>query len=249
MSEIKRRIIAAAVIMIWLGAGYVFAEEPITFESDEAQVSLIELFTSEGCSSCPPAEKWLSNLKSSPDLWKKIVPIAFHVDYWNHLGWRDRFSKPQFTERQRRYAAAWGGDSIYTPGFVLNGREWSGWFGRVDWPAAQKVGVLRVTLSSGTNFAADFVPQSTQSRAFNLNVAMLSNDLRSAVARGENAGRKLEHDFVVLQFVKSDMMHDGKHWTGSVALPIQSSADKPSAIAAWVTENAIPVQATGGWLR
>jgi len=249
MSEIKRRIIAVAVVTIWLAAGYVFAEAPITFESDEAQVSLIELFTSEGCSSCPPAEKWISNLKSSPDLWKKIVPIAFHVDYWDHLGWRDRFSRPQFTERQQRYAATWGGDSIYTPAFVLNGHEWNGWVGRTAWPAAQKVGVLRVSLSDGVNLTANFVPQNTQPHMLNLNIAILGNDLQSDVARGENAGRKLRHDFVVLQLAKTDMMPDAERWTGSVALPKAFSSDKPSALAAWITENAIPIQATGGWLR
>src|SRR5262249_10561477 len=122
MSEIKRRVIVAAVIMIWLAARYVFASEPKTFESGEKQSSLIELFTSEGCSSCPPAEKWMSALKSSQDLWKRTVPIVFHVDYWDHLGWRDRFAKPEFTSRQQHYAATWGGDSVYTPSFVVNGK-------------------------------------------------------------------------------------------------------------------------------
>ena len=110
---------------------------------------LVELFTSEGCSSCPPADAWISQLKESPDLWKKIVPVAFHVDYWNNLGWRDRFAKPEFTARQRRYVAAWGGDSVYTPGFVVNGKEWRDWFGnRVLWrerPA--KVGIFACVCS------------------------------------------------------------------------------------------------------
>jgi hypothetical protein len=79
-----------------------------TFESGEVQNSLIELFTSEGCSSCPPAEKWISALKSNQDLWKKTVPVAFHVDYWDRLGWRDRFAKPEFTSRQQHYAAGLG---------------------------------------------------------------------------------------------------------------------------------------------
>src|SRR5947199_1818007 len=86
MSENKRRVIAAVMMVIWLAAGYIFASEPKTFESGDTQSSLIELFTSEGCSSCPPAEKWLSGLKSNQDLWKKIIPVAFHVDYWDRLG-------------------------------------------------------------------------------------------------------------------------------------------------------------------
>src|SRR5712671_4089710 len=80
MSENNRRVITAVMMVIWLAAGYIFASEPKKFESGDTQSSLIELFTSEGCSSCPPAEKWLSALKSSSDLWKKVVPVAFHVD-------------------------------------------------------------------------------------------------------------------------------------------------------------------------
>src|SRR5205814_757208 len=110
--------ISAFAIGLLTASSTLLADQPgstppaTTFESSDAQSSLIELFTSEGCSSCPPAEKWLSALKSSSDLWKKAVPVAFHVDYWDHLGWRDRFAKPEFTSRQQRYAAAWGGDSV-----------------------------------------------------------------------------------------------------------------------------------------
>jgi hypothetical protein len=129
MSGNKQREIALAILMIWLAAGYVFASEPKTFESGDMQTTLIELFTSEGCSSCPPADAWMSRLKTNPDLWKNIVPAVFHVDYWDGLGWRDRFAKPEFTARQRQYVATWRGDSVYTPGFVVNGREWRDWHG------------------------------------------------------------------------------------------------------------------------
>ena len=250
MSEIKRRIIAAAVIMIWFAAGYVFASDPKTFESGETQSSLIELFTSEGCSSCPPAEKWMSGLKSSQDLWKKIVPIAFHVDYWDRLGWRDRFAKSEFTSRQQHYAAAWGGDSVYTPAFVVDGKEWRGWFGGNAVPTTStKVGVLRVSLGDDGTLSATFVPETIQPRALALNVALLGNDLESDVKRGENSGRKLHHDFVVLDLIKIDMANESNRWTGSVAVPMRSGNDKPSALAAWITENATPIQATGGWLQ
>src|SRR6266567_7895599 len=126
-----------------------------TFESGEARTMLVELFTSEGCSSCPPADAWINQLKESPDLWKKIVPVVFHVDYWDNLGWRDRFAKPEFTSRQRRYAAAWGGDSVYTPGFVINGKEWRGWFGGNAMPiTSAKVGVLRVSVGDNGKVSA-----------------------------------------------------------------------------------------------
>ena len=250
MYRVNKRIIAAALVIIRLCAGYVFGSEPKTFESGDIQNSLVELFTSEGCSSCPPAEKWLSGFKSNPDLWKKTVPVAFHVDYWNHLGWRDRFSKPEFTQRQRRYAATWGGDSVYTPGFVVNGKEWRDWFLRNALPPSSKtVGNLRVTLSEGETLHATFVPESAQPHDLVLNVALLGNDLESDVKRGENTGRKLRHDFTVLSWAKIDMIHDGNRWTGSIALPKPSGDDTPSALAAWITEDEIPIQATGGSLR
>ena len=237
-------------MVIWLGAGYNFASEPKTFESGDTQSSLIELFTSEGCSSCPPAEKWLSALKSSSDLWKKAVPVAFHVDYWDHLGWRDRFAKPEFTSRQKHYGAAWGGDSVYTPSFVVNGKEWRGWFGNNAIPTTStKVGVLRVSVGDDGKVSAIFAPDTMQSRPLALNVALLGNDLESDVKRGENSGRKLRHDFVVLDLGKVDMVNESNRWTGSIALPMRTANDKPRALAAWITEDATPIQATGGWLN
>jgi hypothetical protein len=252
MSENKRRVIAAVMMVIWLAAGYSFASEPKTFESGDMQSSLIELFTSEGCSSCPPAEKWLSGLKSNQDLWKKIIPVAFHVDYWDHLGWRDRFAKPEFTSRQHRYAAAWSGDSVYTPSFVVNGKEWRDWFGGNAMPiTSTKVGVLRVSVGDDGKVSATFAPDTMQARPLALNVALLGNDLESDVKRGENSGRKLRHDFVVLQLAKSEMTNQGNLWTGTALLSNKAGTDKATALAAWVKSGEIapPIQATGGWLK
>jgi hypothetical protein len=106
-----------------------------------------------------------------------------------------------------------------------------------------------VSLGDGGKLSATFVPHTTQPRALGLNIALLGNDLESDVKRGENGGRKLHHDFVVLDLVRVDMANESKHWTGSVALPMRSGNDKPTALAAWITENSIPIQATGGWLR
>jgi hypothetical protein len=240
----------AASVCLLLGQQPGSTRPATTFESGDTQNSLIELFTSEGCSSCPPAEKWLSGLKSNQDLWKKIIPVAFHVDYWDRLGWRDRFAKPEFTLRQQRYAAGWGGDSVYTPGFVVNGKEWRGWFGGNGMPTTStKVGVFSVSLGDDGKLTATFVPETTQPGTLTLNVALLGNDLESDVKRGENSGRKLRHDFVVLNLIKVDMANESNRWTGSVALPTQTGNDKPSALAAWITENGTPIQATGGWLK
>ncbi|MGE5212374.1 MAG: DUF1223 domain-containing protein [Nitrospirota bacterium] len=221
-----------------------------TFESGDTQSTLIELFTSEGCSSCPPAEKWLTALKSKQELWKRIVPVAFHVDYWDRLGWRDRFAKPEFTSRQQRYAAGWGGDSVYTPGFVVNGKEWRGWFADSAVPTiSTRVGVLRVSLANNGKVTTTFVPDTARPRALAFNVALLGNELESDVKRGENSGRKLRHDFVVLDLVTINATNESNRWIGSTSIPMQWSTDKPAAVAAWITEEGRPIQATGGWLQ
>jgi hypothetical protein len=249
---------ALAALVFGITTSHVSADQPgssppaTVFESGDTQSSLIELFTSEGCSSCPPAEKWLSGLKSNQDLWKKIIPVAFHVDYWDRLGWRDRFAKPEFTSRQQRYAAAWGGDSVYTPGFVVNGKEWRGWFGANATPTTStKVGVLRVSVGDDGKVSATFAPDTLQARPMVLNFALLGNDLESDVKRGENSGRKLRHDFVVLQLAKSEMTNQGNLWRGSVLLSSDAGTDKATAFAAWIRsgETAAPIQATGGWLK
>src|SRR6478672_1752441 len=111
------------------------------FESGPQKVHLIELFTSEGCSSCPPAEAWLSKLKTNARLWKDFVPVAFHVDYWDNLGWPDRFAAKPWTERQRTYATAWNTTTVYTPEFVLDGREWHA--GEIPLASTDRPGVLK----------------------------------------------------------------------------------------------------------
>ena len=123
------------ILVLFMTAGVAIADgsDSITFQSAEQQTALLELYTSEGCSSCPPAETWLSRLTDSPQLWRDFVPVAFHVNYWDYLGWRDPWAARQFSERQRNYAAKWRSDSIYTPEFVLNGKEWR------DWPAYKSV--------------------------------------------------------------------------------------------------------------
>ena len=248
----------ATLLVLGLGSAKTHAEQSgslipaTTFESGVTRTTLLELFTSEGCSSCPPAEKWLSQLKSNPDLWKKIVPIAFHVDYWDHLGWRDRFAQAEFTERERNYAASWHGDSVYTPAFVSNGQEWRSWFNdNLPHVQSEKVGTLRVTLSNDNKVNGTFVSEGPKPRSLKLEVALLGNNLESDVKRGENSGRKLHHNFVVLHLAKIDMVNEGNQWTGTVSLSTKVETDKPTALAAWIksAETAPPIQATGGWLK
>jgi hypothetical protein len=145
----------------------------MAFASGEAQVGLLELYTSEGCSSCPPADRWLSGLQNEPGLWHEFVPVAFHVDYWDDIGWKDRFDSPAYTERQRTYERQGAVSAVYTPG------------------------VLRATLA-GNSVSVRFRPRMAQSARFVVNLAVLGSGLTTAVQAGENRGRQLRHDFVVL---------------------------------------------------
>src|SRR3954471_82099 len=110
-----RLMILSCLLAAALGAA------PARFASGETRTHVLELYSSEGCSSCPPAEAWLGSLRDAPGLLRDFVPVAFRVAYWDGLGWRDRFASKEFTARQYAYAAAWGSDGVYTPGFVLNG--------------------------------------------------------------------------------------------------------------------------------
>ena len=180
----------------------------VVFESKPARTHLLELFTSEGCSSCPPAEAWLSNLKNEPRLWQDFVPLAFHVDYWDHLGWRDPFASKVWTARQYAYSSRWKSESVYTPGFVLDGREWRN--ARIPAAATETPGVLKIAVTNGDRILATFKPATGVARDYEIHVACLGFALRTNVKAGENRGRKLLHDFVVLSLTNEDMKSGAK---------------------------------------
>jgi hypothetical protein len=130
----------------------------------------------------------------------------------------------------------------------VNGREWKGWFnnGMLS-ERSENVGKLRVVSNGNNEITATFA--GTQTGPMKLEVAVLGGNLESDVKRGENSGRKLRHDFVVLSLSKIEMTKSGAGWIGTAVLPTATVLDKPTAIAAWVTQNTVPIQATGGWLH
>jgi len=245
-------ITSFAAISVARGAAQI-DPAPLLFQSGENQTALIELYTSEGCSSCPPAGAWLSQLKATPRLWKDYVPVAFHVDYWDDLGWRDRWGAKKFTARQRAYAELWGGRTIYTPEFVVNGAEWDNDDSRkgLPKPTDKKAGVLTVS-SEGTNrWQVSFVPATSLQSSFDVYAALLASGLSSDVKAGENRGRRLDHDFVVLELAKGPLSKREGVFRSEFVL---SSKQKPTAgrmgIAVWVApRNRLePLQTVGGWL-
>jgi hypothetical protein len=239
--------------MIMIAAVLNVRAEPLVFQSSENRVALLELFTSEGCSSCPPAETWLSGLRSSPGLWKEFVPVSFHVDYWDYLGWRDPWASKAFSDRQRAYAQNWRGDSIYTPGFVLNGQEWRSWSPEKNGPraSATKAGVLSVSSADGAHWHVTFSPFKPGANDYEAHAAVLANGLISDVKAGENRGRRLSHDFVVTAFTTHSLTNHGDKAEGEFDLSVHERKETNQlALAVWVTRRGSlePLQAIGGWL-
>ena len=218
------------------------------FSSGDNKVRLVELYTSEGCSSCPPAEQWMNRLKDDSRLWKHFVPVAFHVDYWDYIGWKDPFANSDYGLRQRKYKQQGNIRTVYTPGIIIDGKEWRNWHYRRNVPLSDKtVGNLDVVVR-GNDLSAEFSPVDKQVQDWELNVAVLGFNLSSHVSAGENSGRKLEHEFVVLSHERK--LSDERSW--QVKLPdVKNKASvMRTGLAVWVNKKGqqTPVQATGGWL-
>jgi len=223
----------------------------ITIQSDVTQSNLIELYTSEGCSSCPPADRWLTMLKDHPALWQRLVPIAFHVDYWDYIGWKDRFARAEFTDRQRQYANENTLPTIYTPGLISNGKEWRNF----AWTAPTTTGerdVGRLVVNAGADeLAITFSPVPTLAvDKLVANIALLGFGLKSDVRAGENAGRELTHDFVVLEYARSPMNFHNGSYQATTRHPGSNVDAERYAIALWVSKEneQTPLQAVGAWL-
>jgi hypothetical protein len=177
-----------------------------TIESPAHRATVLELYTSEGCNSCPPADRWLSRLREQgPE--KKVLPLAFHVDYWNDLGWVDRFSQPVFSARQRQVAGRHRSGVIYTPQMVLDGQDWRGWRSddlsarlrsiNGERPGATIRGGALISGPSVEVHGTAQLADRKQAGAVAAWLALYEQGLVTAVAAGENRGRTLQHDYVV----------------------------------------------------
>jgi hypothetical protein len=241
------KAIIAVVLSLF---GGVLCADDVVFESGPKKVQLLELFTSEGCSSCPPAEASLGRLVDDPRLWQEFVPVAFHVDYWDRLGWKDPFASAEWTKRQQAYAAQWKAESVYTPAFVLNGREWQ----NASVPVindAEAPGVLKATAQSDHNVVISFTPANGNARDFDLYLARLGFGISMNVRAGENNGRSLRHDFVVLSLDHQKLASTPQEFDLPVPAPEAASRSNRTALAIWITRpgDIKPLQATGGWLH
>ena len=179
-----------------------------TAASGERRIPLLELYTSEGCDSCPPVDAWLRELPRKGYGTDRVVALAFHVDYWDYIGWRDPFGQARFSQRQRAANARIGSRTIYTPQLMLNGRDFRGSATRdalgqrlaelhrfeprasIRIDAAPRTAELAVKGTWG-------VTQGSDARLAQGWLALYENNLATDVRAGENRGRRLEHAFVV----------------------------------------------------
>jgi hypothetical protein len=216
---------------------------------------VIELYTSEGCDSCPPADRWLSSVAAQPE----VVALGFHVDYWDRLGWKDRFGSPAHTERQRQLQSTSGVPFSYTPQVIVDGRDWRGWPGlprRAQPSAAAAPLQLRLDgsiatverlgdASAGAPSTAATNRQGGHAAAAGWSAywAVTEDGHQSQVRAGENRGATLRHDRVVVLYRPvGDVPAGGSgRWT----LDLGSGAAAPSRRIAFVVVDSSqrPVQA------
>ncbi len=187
--------------------------EPILYSSTDSSFAVVELFTSQGCSSCPPADRVLSGIiKRAEEEEVPIFALSFHVDYWNYLGWKDPYSNEKFSQRQRLYDKELN-TTVYTPQMIINGKH-----AFVGSRFEEANNILRQELKNparfhlylegqltedGKNLAVDYTTNAPQHAL--LNLALAQKQVSDQVMRGENRGRLLNHHHVVRNFVSTDI--------------------------------------------
>lgn len=182
--------------------------------------TIVELYTSEGCSSCPPADRWLSRLKADP----AVHAFAFHVEYWDYIGWKDRFAHPVLGQRQAQQLAVNGGGVRYTPQVVHNGVDERRWHRlALPLPAPTAASTVDVTLQrDGQRIEATISPGPGAPARLAAWWAVTEHGHTSRVSAGENSGETLKHDFVVREY------RPVAAWATSTAPPLQFTPSVPA---------------------
>ncbi len=177
-----------------------------TAASGPQRVALLELYTSEGCDSCPPTDRWTSTLPARGFDAQRVITLAYHVDYWHYLGWADPFAQARFTERQRFVNARIRNRTVYTPQLMLDGKDYRQGLSysalqeqvstlNRDKPGADIALVLSTT--TGTLETAAQIKLHRKDAGAGVFLALYENKLANQVSSGENRGKRLDHDFVV----------------------------------------------------
>jgi hypothetical protein len=193
-------ITLSTITLLWVSSSALAAQNACHVASGPAVTPVVELYTSEGCSSCPPADKWVSSLKGSG-----MVVQAFHVGYWDYIGWVDRFAAPAYTKRQHEVAARNKLRSIYTPQAVLNGRDLPAWGSRPPGDKEPARAGIVLTQVGANQFQATVTPVASLQLAptWSAYWTVTEHGHNSKVRAGENAGEFLKHDSVVRQYTQA----------------------------------------------
>ncbi len=238
------KIVRGAMLMLALvfaTAMLPVAAQSCSKASPAHTVALLELYTSEGCDSCPPADKFVSALYKTSGLGAdQVIPLSLHVDYWDYIGWKDMFAKPLFTERQRWLAEQVSSHTVYTPEVFVAGRELRDWRGgmaasvkRINSLPAQAD--IRITLDKAADnkLRVGLVGKSAQSGK--LYFALVENSLVSNVQAGENRGVTLQHDYVAREWGEPVSLIRGtaENVSRQISLPANAAA-KNLAVTAFV---------------
>ena len=196
----------------------------IVSTGQERPIIVVELFTSEGCSGCPPVDRLLSSIVNAADEDAEVLGLSFHVDYWDYIGWQDPYASQAFTLRQRAYARKFGLRTIYTPQMIVNGKHEFVGSSQQEWNRAlsqesNSIQTVEIEVSklSRTSTSVSFFVKSRNRTDSQINVAIVEKNLSQDVKRGENSGRKLMHDNVVRAFATRHF--DGKENKFTLDIP------------------------------
>ena len=206
----RRYALITVAALIWAVTPAIAAE--CTAISGTQRVAVLELYTSEGCDSCPPADRWVSELPAKKLTTDRLLPLAFHVDYWNQLGWIDPYAQAAFSDRQRQHSKRRGVSFVVTPQLLLNGADYrrAALFDDIDGRvktinSAKPQAEISIKLNNGASGLHSRVNVSVaggaEPRRAQVYLALYENNLATVVKAGENKGRTLHHDFVVRSLV------------------------------------------------
>ncbi len=238
------------ILILFILVNTMFANE-LVFNSGEKKVNIIELYTSQGCSSCPVAEDWVNGLKTRKEVFKDFIPLAFHVTYWDFIGWKDIFADKKNDMRQRNYAnKVWQKNSVYTPQFVINSKEYRRWFSNQSFPRFENVygGNLKLKINN-ENLDISFNSSKINDEELYVNVAILGFDYTTNVTAGENEDRALDGDFIVLKHQQNLLKSNKNNLLFNTTLPKYKKDGHKKAVVVWLNKaDGSIVQATGGYL-
>jgi hypothetical protein len=237
------------MLTLFLFSSYQASSLEFVLESTDSQTQIIELYTSEGCSSCPPADKWVSKLKQSKDLWSTFIPVAFHVDYWDYIGWKDKLALANNSHRQQLHRIFNNIPTVYTPGILKAGKEWRNWrfiqSNKVT-TTPINVGILTTKLIDN-QLTVNFSPTNPLEN-YKLNIALMGMNIKNSIKAGENHGKLLKHDFVILKH--QTFLSSTPEWDLALDTNFLNHTYTDLAFVAWIEaeKNPAPIQAVGKFL-